>query len=312
MGSLIESLRQRVEKFAGDGIWPLRIGGLLITFILIFISGLVGWLLERLAMPTSPLPQSFGAIVVVISMASTIASKSLRSSALSVLKELPQNLDNDQLQITRKKLSHIVGRDVSLLDKSEILRATAETVSENSVDGVFAPLFWMLVGASLWNISSSFPGPLAWALIYKASSTIDSMLGYKHGRMKWLGTAGAKLDDFLTWLPCRIVMVTLPLVSQPVNKLPALVRVALIEGSKDSSPNSGISEAIFAHCAGVRMGGRNRYKGVLVVKPILAKNKPSASIESINQLLELILKLEFAWLSTIGIIALSIGIHSSQ
>ena len=313
MGLLIKLLRYHVEVFAKNNILSLRIGGLLITFILVLLSGLSGWLLERLALPGSPIPKALGAIIVIISLASTIAARSLRDSALIVLKELSENCSNDRLQRARKKLSHIVGRDVSLLNEAEILRATAETVSENSVDGVFGPLFWMLIGASFWNLSLNLPGPLAIALIYKASSTLDSMLGYKHGKLQWLGTAGARLDDFLTWLPCRAVLITLPITSKKsIRELPALIKAAWRDGSKDSSPNSGISEAIFAHCADVKMGGINKYQNKTIRKPILSRNSPTASIESIKKLLKLSFRLEITWLSIIGIITLGITAITPQ
>ena len=313
MGLLIKLLRYHVEVFAKNNILSLRIGGLLITFILVLLSGLSGWTLERLALPGSPIPQTLGAIIVIISLASTIAARSLRDSALIVLKELSGNCSNERLQRARKKLSHIVGRDVSLLNETEILRATAETVSENSVDGVFGPLFWMLIGSSFWNLSLNLPGPLAMALIYKASSTLDSMLGYKHGKLQWLGTAGARLDDFLTWLPCRAVLITLPITSKKsFRELPALIKAALEDGSKDSSPNSGISEAIFAHCADVKMGGENKYQNKTIRKPILSRNSPTANIESIKKLLKLSFRLEITWLSIIGIITLGITAITPQ
>ena len=85
--------------------------------------------------------------------------------------------------------------------EAEILRAAAETASENAVDGFFAPLFWMLLGAWIWECWPELPGPLALAWGFKASSTLDSMLGYRSGRLRWLGTAGARLDDVLTWCP---------------------------------------------------------------------------------------------------------------
>ena len=313
MGLLIKLLRYHVEVFAKSNILSLRIGGLLITFILVLLSGLSGWLLERLALPGSPIPQALGAIIVIISLASTLAARSLRDSALIVLKELSGNCSNERLQRARKKLSHIVGRDVSLLNEAEILRATAETVSENSVDGVFGPLFWMLIGASFWNLSLNLPGPLAIALIYKASSTLDSMIGYKHGKLQWLGTAGARLDDLLTWLPCRAVLITLPITSKKsIRELPALIKAAWRDGSKDSSPNSGISEAIFAHCADVKMGGINKYQNKTIRKPILSRNSPTASIESIKKLLKLSFRLEITWLSIIGIITLGITAITPQ
>ncbi len=308
MGSVIEKMRQKVEKLAGDNAFALRLGGIFITSILILISGISGWLLERLALPNSPLPRALGSIIVVIFLASTLAARSLRTSVFAVLKALPNNLDNEQLQPARRKLSQIVGRDVWKLNKSEIIRASAETASENSVDGIFAPLFWMFFGAALWNISTALPGPLAFSLIFKASSTIDSMLGYLHGRLKWLGMAGARLDDLLTWLPCRAVLLTLPIVSQPLNKLPTLVIAAWVDGSKYKSPNSGISEAIFGHCARVRMGGENYYQNNLVNKPLIAKDAPAATIESIGKLLELSIKLELFWIASIMLISFSLKI----
>ena len=312
MGDIISILQKQVEGLAKDNKWGLRVGGLFITLTLVSISGFCGWLIERLALPASPFPQSLGSILVVVGLTSTIAARSLRDSVLDVIKAIPKSISEGTLQPARQKLSHIVGRDVWLLNKPEILRATAETASENSVDGIFSPLFWMFIGAILWNISPDLPGPLALSLIFKASSTIDSMIGYQHGRMQWLGTAGAKLDDALTWIPCRIVLVTLPLASQPIQKIPILVRLAWLDGSKDRSPNAGISEAIFAHCAQVKMGGRNRYKQTTVNKPILAKAASEASTESIKRILSLSLMLEFTWLAAIAIIALIFTVKGYQ
>ncbi len=68
-------------------------------------------------------------------------------------------------------------------------------------------------GRRTWAVQaiSAAPGPLALAWGFKAASTLDSMLGYRQGRLRWLGTAGARLDDLLVWLPCRLVALTLPL-----------------------------------------------------------------------------------------------------
>ncbi len=308
MGALITTLRKYIERQAGDNTVALQIGGILITFILIIVSGLSGWLIERFALQVLPFWQSLGAILVIIVMASTLAANSLRQSVLEVLTEVSNSLQNNQLHPARTKLSHIVGRDVWGLTRPEILRATAETASENSVDGIFAPLFWMFVGASLWNISTDLPGPLALSLIFKASSTIDSMIGYKYGRLRWLGTAGAKLDDLLTWIPCRIVMLTLPLVSKPFHEIPRLIMKAYKDGSRDNSPNSGLSEAIFAHCANVKMGGSNKYNNLVIIKPILARNAQEANIQSINKILNLSLRLEIAWVATILILVFLLSI----
>jgi adenosylcobinamide-phosphate synthase len=291
MGRVITRLRESIEAWAGDRPFRLRAGGGLITFVLVLGSGGTGWLLERMILAPSPLPQPLAALLVVIALASALAARSLRYSVLAVLQALPD------LPSARDRLSWIVGREVSQLDQDDILRASAETASENAVDGLFAPLFWMLIGAGLWKAGfSQGPGPLALAWAFKASSTLDSMLGYKHGRLRWLGTAGARLDDLLTWLPCRMVLISLPLVSMSWTKWPTTVRAAASDGMPDPSPNAGLSESIFAHCADVQMGGLNRYGNTWINKPLLSAQSGKATASGVRELLNLGLKLEAAWL----------------
>ncbi len=291
MGRVITRLREWIEAWAADRPFRLRAGGVLITLVLVLGSGATGWLLERLLLPQSPLPQPLAALLVVIALASALAARSLRDSVLAVLQALPD------LPSARHRLSWIVGRDVSQLDQDDILRASAETASENAVDGLFAPLFWMLIGAGLWKAGfSQGPGPLALAWAFKASSTLDSMLGYKQGRLRWLGTAGARLDDLLTWLPCRMVLITLPLVSMHWSQWPTTVRAAAADGRPDPSPNAGLSESIFAHCADVQMGGPNRYGNTWINKPLLSSQSQKATASGVRKLLNLGLRLEGAWL----------------
>jgi adenosylcobinamide-phosphate synthase len=255
----------------------------------------VGWTIERLCFATSPI-QVLGWSLLLIGLASALAARSLRSSVSAVVKALPTSIGEGDLVTARQRLSWIVGRDVCELNEQEILRATAESASENAVDGLFAPLFWMLLGLALWKINPNLPGPLTLAWAFKASSTLDSMLGYRTGHLYWMGTAGARLDDLLTWIPCRIVMVTLPLVSQPWSRWTELVRAAENDGAPDQSPNAGRSEASFAHCAGIRLGGRNRYGTNWVNKPILAENYPTPNRAAITRVLNLNLRLELVWL----------------
>ena len=245
----------------------------------------------------SKLIKSTGLLLLTISLTSSIASKSLFDSVKKILDLLPENINE-----ARKELKNIVGRDVKNLDQEEILRATAETASENSVDGIFAPIFWMIIGTIIWNYSTELPGPLALSWGFKASSTIDSMIGYKKEDLRWLGTAGAKIDDLLTWMPCRLVLFTLPLISKPLNLLPNLVKSSIKEGSLDDSPNSGISEAIFANCLEIQMGGENIYNGIKRIKPILGGKHSKATKESIRKLISYIIRLEILWIIMVWII----------
>jgi adenosylcobinamide-phosphate synthase len=201
------------------------------------------------------------------------------------------------LEPARQALSWIVGRDTAGLDREGVLRALAETASENAVDGLFAPLFWMLVGAALEGLSPQAPGPLSLAWAFKASSTLDSMLGYRRGRLTWLGTAGARLDDLLVWLPCRLVALTLPLVQGrgPLRGLD-LLRRALEDGAPDPSPNAGVSQAAYAQAVGVQLGGPNSYGGVMRHKPLLAAGCPPPDRGEVLTMLRLSWRLELLWL----------------
>ena len=306
MGRCISTLRRSVEHWSGEHPQWLRLGGLAITLVLTLGSASIGWLIERIALQTHGMLQSIAMLALVAGLASALAAKSLEQSVLNVISALASAEEGD-LSTARQKLSWIVGRDTSSLSRDEILRATAETASENAVDGLFAPLFWMLVGATIWSLGlTNAPGPLALAWGFKAASTLDSMLGYRRGKLRWLGTAGARLDDLLTWLPCRLVMLSLPMVSKPLRQWPALVRSAESEGRHDASPNAGRSEAIYAHCAGVQLGGTNRYRDRWVDKPVLGADQPKADPKGINRILELTQRLELLWILITALLSWSL------
>ncbi|WP_399234886.1 adenosylcobinamide-phosphate synthase CbiB [Synechococcus sp. CS-1325] len=295
MGWSIALLRGQVETWAGDRPWKLRLGGGAITLLLVGVSGAVGWGVEMLAWRWPPL----GYPLLWLCLASCLAAGSLERAVRGVLDALSGG--NDGIERARSRLARIVGRDVEGLGEAEMLRAVAETAAENGVDGLFGPLFWMLVGVALlsWQPGGQLqpPGPLSLALAYKAASTLDSMLGYRRGRLEWLGTAGARLDDLLTWLPCRLVALSLPLVSRRPHRLLGQVALARQEGRPDPSPNAGLSQAAYAQAAGVRLGGVNRYGGVARAKPILGASYPPADRPAVERILALSNRLELLWLA---------------
>ena len=292
MGVVISFLRRLAEEFAKENKTKLYILGAIITIIVVSLSGITGWLIERLFLFFQLKNPILSTLFFSLILSSSLASRSLNKSILEIINSIgKENLSN-----LRRKLSLIVGRDVENLNTNEILRAAAETASENSVDGIFAPLFWIFLGTIFWEFDQSIPGPLAMAWIFKASSTIDSMLGYKEGKLKWLGFAGAKLDDLMVWIPSRIVLITLPLCCKTKKSFFKTIKDSWKDGILDSSPNSGISEAIFAYCAGVRMGGINYYKGQKRIKAIIARSYPIASKSSVKKILNISLRLQLAWI----------------
>ena len=296
MGVVINFSKGLTERIAKENKSKLYIGGFIITLVVVALSGLSGWVIERLYLFFQINNPIYSTLFFAFILSSSLANKSLNKSILQILNLISKENNRDNLINSRKKLSLIVGRDVENLDANEILRALAETASENSVDGVFAPLFWIFLGTIFWEFNQSMPGPLAMAWIFKASSTVDSMIGYKVGKLKWLGFTGAKLDDLMVWIPSRIVLITLPFCCKPKQSIFKTIKDSWKDGIIDSSPNSGISEAIFAYCAEVKMGGVNYYKGQKRLKPIIAKTYPKASINSVRKILGLSLRLELVWL----------------
>lgn len=264
-----------------------RLAGILLGIGLIIGSGLAGWLIVQAASLVHPL---VSVAVESILLASCFAAKSLRMAALDVL----QPLTTGNLAQARTHLSQYVGRDTEKLDEPEILRAVLETVTENATDGVTAPLFYAIVGAF------SPVGSIPLALAYKAASTLDSMVGYRTAPYTDLGWFSAKFEDVLTWLPCRLTVLTLAILSgKPLEVWHICSRDAI----KDPSPNSGWSECTYAAILGVQVGGTNWYQGLAKDKPLLGNLVYPITPEKVYQALGLTRYCFLIWLG-VGILAI--------
>ena len=230
----------------------------------------MAWGLVQLTQRISPV---MAIAVQIIGVASCLAGRSLAQAARSVM--LP--LQNQDLSLARQALGQFVGRDTDQLSETEILRATVESVAENTVDGVTAPLFYALVGAAIPVI-----GPWPLAIAYKAASTLDSMIGYRREPYADLGWFSAQLEDRLTWLPCRLTVLMLALMSgQPK----AALQICRRDSPQDPSPNSGWSEGIYAAILGVQLGGDNVYQGVVKSKPLLGDRRLPLTATTVAQAL---------------------------
>jgi adenosylcobinamide-phosphate synthase len=182
-------------------------------------------------------------------ISTTIAMKGLHKAA----KEVANPLLQGDLSLAREKLSFIVGRDTEELPTDEVVRGTVETVAENTVDAIIAPLCWALIGGA----------PLAMA--YRAVNTLDSMVGYKNEKYKQFGWGSARLDDVMNWIPARLTAILIWLFSWfvPNSKKWNAIVVTVRDAKKHPSPNSGWPEAMTAGLLGVVLGGKNRYQGVV-------------------------------------------------
>ncbi|MBW4419482.1 MAG: adenosylcobinamide-phosphate synthase CbiB [Myxacorys californica WJT36-NPBG1] len=236
-----------------------------------------------------------GIAVAVVLLASCFAGRSLRHAAEDVLKPLTEG----NLEAARSRLRLYVGRDTDALSEPEILRAVFETVAENAVDGVMAPLFYALVGAF-------FPvGSVGLAIAYKAASTLDSMVGYRTAPYAEIGWFSAKTDDVLTWLPCRLTVITLGLLSgKPIQ----VWKVCQRDAAQDPSPNSGWSECVYAAALEVQVGGVNYYRGLEKPKPLLGEPIRPITPERIRAALRLTRWCFLIWL---GVWSVGYGIVSN-
>lgn len=267
----------------------LRLAGVVLGLGLILGSGLIGWAIVALGYRLH-----FGVGLALESglLASCFAGRSLRDAAEAVLRSLATG---DLVQ-TRAQLSLYVGRDTQDLSEAEILRAVLETVTENATDGVLAPLFYAIVGAAIPAI-----GCVPLALAYKAASTLDSTIGYRHAPYTDLGWFSAQLEDRLTWIPCRLVVLSLALLS---GKPWRVWRLCWRDAPQDASPNSGWSECAYAAALGVQMGGRSSYRGVVKHKPLLGEAVRPIAPLVIRQALRLTRICFLAWLA-IAIVGLT-------
>jgi len=220
-----------------------RAAGIALLLITASSAGTAAWLLIRAGQALHPLA---GFLVSAGIAYTCLATRSLhRESAL-----VANALTSGDIVAARRSLSYIVGRDTGDLDESEIWRALIETVAENTSDGIIAPLFWLTVA-----------GPVG-GMVYKAVSTLDSMVGYKSERYLHFGWASARMDDLLNFIPARLTALLMILAAPLVGLSPhGALSVTLSDRLKHPSPNSGHPEAAAAGAVGVRLGGPASYQG---------------------------------------------------
>jgi adenosylcobinamide-phosphate synthase len=286
-----------------------RIAGIGLAIALIIGSGAIAWFTVDWATQIHP---AVSLIVQTIGLASCFAGRSLRSAAMDVLAGLNvgetrvatlsaehssaehSSIEHSLIE-ARNRLKQYVGRDTDNLSGEDILRAVLETVTENAVDGVLAPLFFAIAG------SFTPLGSLPVAIAYKAASTLDSMVGYKDAPYTDLGWFSARLEDYLTWIPCRLAVLTLALLSGQPTKVWQLCRR---DAPNDPSPNAGWSECAYAAVLGVQMGGDNYYRGVLKHKPLLGEPLQPITGDRIDQAFRFTRTCFLLWLGMAGLIHL--------
>lgn len=239
--------------------------GVVLSLFLVTLSAALAFALVALF---KSLPQwiSFGAAAVLAS--TTLATRGL----LDAIKFIEAPLSTGDLSSAREELSRIVGRETSNLDRDKVLRASLESLSESTCDGIVAPLFYLFLGGV----------PLAMA--YKAVSTLDSMIGYRTERHFYFGKFAARLDDVMNFIPARLTALFMVIATLSVRLNPArALRVVWRDHANHLSPNAGYPEAALAGAFGIRLGGPSAYFGKEVHKPYLGDDLKPVEIRMLKE-----------------------------
>ena len=172
----------------------------------------------------------------------------------------------------RKQVARIVGRDTQTLSEEEIIKATVETVAENTTDGVISPLLYAAIGGPI----------LLWG--FKAANTLDSMVGYLDAHYRDIGWSSAKLDDFFNYIPARMTAL-LMCVSAAFCGMDSknALRIVLRDHKNHKSPNCAWSEAAAAGALHVQLGGTHDYFGKPIEKPTIGDDDRTICREDIRK-----------------------------
>ncbi len=258
IGKAIEKL-ERLLRRVSQSPAALKITGILTAMTIVGASWGLTFLLVRWIFSIN---YWAGAVLSIWLISTTIAARGLSEAA----GEIYILLQNGSLAEARRKVGMIVGRDTGQMEPGDVIRASVETVAENIVDGVVAPLFYAFIGGA----------PLAMA--YRAVNTLDSMLGYKNERYIDFGMASARLDDIANYIPARLTGLFL-LAAAWILRMSSkgALQAVLRDAPGHPSPNSGIPEAAVAGALGVRLGGMNYYNGRGSFRAYMGK--PLATLE---------------------------------
>lgn len=245
-------------------------GGFFVFFVLLFTYVFFGGILMLASFLSKYL---FWAIEVFFCF-QILAAHSLKKESMKVYYAL---CSEKETNAAKNALSMIVGRDTKDLTEEGIIKATVETVAENTSDGVIAPLFYLCLG-----------GP-ALGFLYKAINTMDSMVGYKNEKYKYFGTVAAKLDDIVNYIPARMGAYFM-IGAAWILRFHAKNAFYIYKRDRrnHASPNSAQTESVMAGALGVQLAGDAYYFGELHHKPYIGDAKRAIErndIKRANQLM---------------------------
>ena len=262
IGKLISFLEKFLRRDTDRSLRKVIKGGVLVYAVAI-VSLLVGFAIDLLSQQVPNLAAQI--FIQALALSFMISPRTLGDAA----REIYYLLESDNLPRAREKVGRIVGRDTQNLNEAEVTRATVETVSENTVDGIISPLFFFALGG------------LPLAIFYRAVNTMDSMLGYKNEKYFYFGQIAARLDDVANWIPARLTAI-LFIGAAIILRLDwrNAFKMMRRDASKHPSPNGGYAEATVAGALNIRLGGMNYYFGQPHFRAYMGE--PNESLEAVH------------------------------
>lgn len=278
-------LREPEKEIIGGGILHLLVvgGAYLVT--------------DRIIKIGKAIHPRIGDLIETFILYQCLAGRCLEEEAEKVCVKLKEG----DLEGARTQVSYLVGRDTACLSEEEVVKATVETVAENTSDGVVAPMFYGAIGGA----------PLAMA--YKAVNTLDSMVGYKNEENIYLGKVSAKADDFWNLIPSRICAFAM----MAGAKLAGLdeknaFRIFKRDRYNHLSPNSAQTESVAAGALHIQLGGTHDYFGKPVEKPTIGDEERRAEPEDIRKTGKLMYGAAICTMGAITVIKLIGWLHKSD
>lgn len=259
IGKYISWCEKKLRVRGGD----LRRSAVLLTASTVLITTAAAGLLVFLSGLLGRVPRL---IVMALLDWMGLSAKCLAQEAVGVEKALGRGIEAGRRQVAR-----IVGRDTAALSEREVVCATIETVAENTTDGIISPMVYGLLGGPVFM----------WA--FKASSTLDSMVGYLDEKYRDIGWSSAKLDDVWNYLPARLTGCLLSLGAALCGlDGKSAFRIMRRDHRNHKSPNCAWSEAAAAGALHVQLGGTHLYFGKPVAKPTIGDDLRAPKREDIR------------------------------
>jgi adenosylcobinamide-phosphate synthase len=213
-------------------------------------------------------------IVFTVLLSSTFSVRMLLQTARDVKIALDESIDK-----ARQLVSYLVSRETDELTESFIVSATIESLTENITDSYIAPVFYYFLFALIilcHPIGNQLFYLLLVPMIYRASNTLDAMLGYKTDELIDIGFFPAKIDDILNFIPSRIAGIFIVISAYLLNLDGGnAFRIMRRDARKCPSPNSGYTMATTAGALNIQLIKKDTY--------ILGDNNKDITKEDISK-----------------------------